>query len=383
MVPSVFISCPELPVNSSGKIDRRALAQRDIGSRPASTPARDDLERKIAGIWADVLRVPEVGVTENFFELGGNSLTAVNLISRIAARTGCELPVTALFHAGTVEQLARCVRERRNSTPLSSSLVRLQPHGSKPPLLLVSPAGGSLICYSELVRLLGPDQPVFGLEPARGVEPGGSVEAMAARYIEDLHSASFNGPFQLAGWSFGGNIAFEMARRLGAQGRSVDLVVLLDSRAKHKSSEPDETDILVEIARVHALAHGIEAQFDSSSLRRLNPHDRVLLIAAQINRDPGISAETIAMELRTTLQRFRSDMRAARSYLPGYYPRRVVLLRTSAPVWSGDHGWSRLCANLEIYDVPGTHRTLLAQPNVAGLARTLREVLASHATARA
>ncbi len=383
MVPSAFISCPELPVNSSGKIDRRALAERDISNGPASTPARDDLERTIADIWAEVLRVPEVGVTDNFFELGGNSLMAVNLISRIAARTGCDLPVTALFHAGTVEQLARSVRDRQNSTRSTGSLVRLQPHGSKPPLLLVPPAGGSLICYSELARLIGPEQPVFGVEPARDVEPGGSVQAMAARYIHDLHSAAFDGPFQLAGWSLGGNIAFEMARQLAEQGRPVDLVFLLDSHTKQKNKETDETGILIEIARVHALARGIEARFDSSRLRGLNAHDSALRIAAQMHSDPDISPETLARELQAIHQRFRADMRTARQYLPGYYPGRVVLLRTSASVWSGDRGWARLCAHLEIYDVPGTHRTLLAQPNVALLARTLREVLALQAATRA
>ena len=376
MIPSVFISCPELPVNSSGKIDRRALAEKDIGSGPPSTPARNDLERTIADIWAEVLRVPAVGVTDNFFELGGNSLMAVNLMGRIAAQTGCDLPVTALFHAGTVEQLARSVRNRSHSTPSTGSPVRLQPHGSRPPLLLVPPAGGSLICYTELARLLGPDQPVFGVEPAGDVEPGGSVEAMAAKYIQDVHSASFDGPLQLAGWSFGGNIAFEMARQLAERGRPVDRVFLLDSHAKQKKKEPDEMEILIEIARVHALARGVDARFDSRRLRHLNAHEGALLIAAQMKSDPGVSPETIAMELRTILRRFRSDMRVARRYVPGYHPGRVVLLRTSASVWSGDHGWSRLCAHLEICDVPGTHRTLLAQPNVAVLARTLREVLA-------
>jgi thioesterase domain-containing protein len=163
----------------------------------------------------------------------------------------------------------------------------------------------------------------------------------------------------------------------------VDLVFLLDSHAKQKNKEPDETGILIEIARVHALARGIEARFDSDRLRRLNTYDGALLIAAQMNTDPGVSPETVAMELRTIVQRFRSDLRAARRYEPGYYPGRVVLLRTSASVWSGDHGWSRLCANLEIYDVPGTHRTLLAQPNVVVSARTLREVLALQAVTRA
>jgi amino acid adenylation domain-containing protein len=383
MVPSAFVPLSELPVNSSGKIDRRTLAEREVGSRAPSGPARDDLERTIAAIWAEVLRLPTVGVADNFFELGGNSLMAVNLMAKIAARTGCDLPVTALFHAGTVEQIARCIRERTNSAPSSGALVRLQPRGSLPPLLLIPPAGGSLICYSEMARLFAPHQPVLGVEPPRGIEPAESVEALAARYIQELQSASFDGPFQLAGWSFGGNIAFEMACQLASHGKRVDSVFLLDSYANHKSKEPGEEDILLEIARVQALARGVELRLDRARLRRLKAYDPALAIASQMDREPGVEPETIAAELRTILQRFRADMRAARRYKPGCYGGRVVLLRTSAHRWSGDHGWSRVCPGVEVRDVPGTHRTLLAQPHVAALVRIMRDALTAQPAARA
>jgi amino acid adenylation domain-containing protein len=375
MVPSAFVPLPELPVNGSGKIDRRNLSDREVGGRAPSGPARDDLERTIATIWAEVLRLPTVGVADNFFELGGNSLMAVDLMAKIAARTRCDLPVTALFHAGTIEQIARCIRERTHSAVGSGSIVRLQPRGPLPPLLLVPPAGGSLICYSDLARLFDPDQPVLGVEPAQGSEPAESVEALAAGYIQQLHSASFDGPFQLAGWSFGGNIAFEMARQLARQGKRVDSVLLLDSYANHKSKEPGEEDILLEIARVRALACGVELRLDRARLRRLKAYDPALAIASQIDRDPGIEPETIAAELRTILQRFRADMRAAQRYKPGYYGGRVVLLRTSAHRWSGDHGWSRVCPGMEVREIPGAHRTLLGQPYVAGLVGIMRDAL--------
>src|SRR5439155_14445594 len=106
---------------------------------------------------------------------------AGNLLARIAAETGCDLPVTALFQAGTVEQIAPMVRERRNADSGPRSLVRLQPRGSRPPLVLIPPAGGSLICYSEMARLLGPDQPVFGIEAARDRKRADTIESLAAR----------------------------------------------------------------------------------------------------------------------------------------------------------------------------------------------------------
>jgi amino acid adenylation domain-containing protein len=388
MVPSTFVALPELPVNSSGKIDRRALAQMELPGQSAHTAARDDLENTIAGIWAEVLRVPSVGVTDNFFELGGNSLMAVNLMARISARTGSDLPVTALFHAGTVEQIARIIvqsgrehRERGNpASVVRGSLVNLQPRGSKPPLLLIPPAGGSLICYSELARLLGPDQPVFGIEAPRGVKPAKTVEEIAARYVRELHSASFEPPFHIAGWSFGGNVAFEMARQLAERGRPASLVVLLDSFVTHKGKVPAEMDILLEIARVQALARGVGLNVSHDAIRRLKGRDRAMAIAAQMERDPKVSPETIATELRTIHQEFRSHMRAARRYVPGCYGGRVAVLRAADSRWSGDHGWSRLCADLELYEVPGAHRTLLAQPHVAALAGILRNALRSSVT---
>ncbi len=377
MVPSAFVPLPDLPVNSSGKIDRRLLAQKEITAHhTGSTAPRDDLERSIAEIWSEVLCLPSVGVSDNFFELGGNSLMAVNLMARIAARTGCDLPVTALFQAGTVEQIARCIRERADTENASGGVIRLQPRGSKPPLILVPPAGGSVICYSDMARLFSPDQPVLGVEPVRGLAPAESVELLAARYIEELDSAVLNGPLQLAGWSFGGNVAFEMARQLAQLGRRPDLVILLDSYAAHKSKEPDDEDILLEIARVQALARGLELQMDRRRLRRLKGPDRALLIAEHMNQHSGLSPETIAGELRTIHQRFRTDMRAARRYVPGYYGGRVALLRASARRWSGDHGWSAICPNLELHDIPGGHRTLLTQPHVAAVVGMMREVTA-------
>jgi thioesterase domain-containing protein len=244
---------------------------------------------------------------------------------------------------------------------------------------MIPPAGGSLICYSEMARLLAPDRPVFGVEPARDAKPVESVEALAERYIQDLSSGTLEAPFHLAGWSFGGNIAFEMARQLASAGRTVGSVLLLDSYASHKGREPGEEEILLEIARVQALARGAELRMDHKRLRRLKAHDPALMIASHMGHDPALQPETVALELRTILRRFRADMRAARRYVPGYYGGRVVLLRTAARLWSGDHGWSGVCGSLEIHNVPGSHQTLLAQPHVKALVERIRETLASPA----
>jgi len=382
MVPAAFVPLDQFPVNSSGKVDRKTLAQMEPPRQSSHTAARDHVEGTVARIWAEVLRVPNVGITDNFFELGGNSLLAVKLMTRIAAETTCDLPVTVLFQAGTVEQIARMIGQhqtpgspRQTAEPPRQSIVRLQPLGSKTPLVLIPPAGGGLICYSEMARLLGPDQPVFGLEASRSAKAADTVEAIAAEYIEELQAAGLKLPFHLGGWSFGGTVAFEMARQLADRGQRPGLVVLLDSHARQEGEEPRELEIMLEIARVQALGRGIELHLSPRKLRRLDPQTCAMAIAAQLANGSAFRPETIAMELREIVQHFRSNMRAARRYLPGYYDGRVVLLRAGRAGRSGDHGWSGLCAQVEMRDIAGEHRTFLAQPFAPGTANILRKVL--------
>jgi thioesterase domain-containing protein len=362
-------------------LSRRALAELDPAARRESTAeARDELESTIARVWCNVLGIPRVGVHDNFFEVGGSSLTAVNVMAQIAAETACDLPVTALFQAGTVEQIARLVRERRSNGSRAGSLVKLQPNGSKRPVILIPPAGGSLICYSELARLMAPDQPVWGLEPGRESEHPSTVEAIAERYISELRAQGVAGPWRLSGWSLGGNIAYEMARQLTDAGDTVEVVALIDCHAEHKGSEPEEDDILLEIARVQALAKGAALRIDRRVLRRaraLNSafRDSAFLVASELEDSSGVAPETIARELRTIVQRFRSDIRAGRRYKAGPYSGRVALFRAPGSLWIRDNGWGRRCPALEIYPIPGAHRTILNQPHAAGLANQLREAL--------
>ena len=169
MVPAVVVLLDALPVTPNGKIDRRALPAPDR-SRPelekAFVAPRDDLERQLAHIWEEVLGVRPVGVTDNFFELGGHSLLAVRLFAVIEKRLGKKLPLTAVFQGATVEHLAGVLRQQATPGP-QSSLVAIQPGGSKRPLFLVHPAGGHVFPYIHLAQFLGPDQPCYGLQ-ARG-----------------------------------------------------------------------------------------------------------------------------------------------------------------------------------------------------------------------
>src|SRR4030095_1614157 len=234
MVPELIMTLEEIPVNANGKIDRRRLpAPSDARQSMEGSPVypRDLLEFKLTQVWESVLGVHPVGVKDNFFDLGGHSLLALRLMARIRNAVGRELPLSALFQGGTIEELA--VILRRGASSISwSCLVELQASGSRSPLFLVHPAGGNVLCFSDLARRLGSDRPVYGLQT-----PGlyrerplyTRIEDLAAHYIEAIRTVQPEGPYLLGGWSLGGIIAYEMAQQLIAQDQRIGHLLMLDS----------------------------------------------------------------------------------------------------------------------------------------------------------
>ncbi|HEV2736909.1 MAG TPA: amino acid adenylation domain-containing protein, partial [Longimicrobiaceae bacterium] len=231
MVPAALVRLEALPLTSNGKVDRRALpAPPDAGPTAYAAP-RTAAEEALAAIWAEVLGVERVGVRDDFFELGGHSLSAARLVGRIRERLGRELSLGELFRGATVERLARAL-DGGASPGLAVPLLRLG-DGAGTPFFCVHAAGGMAAAYLRLARRQD-DRPFYGLQ-ARGLAPGetpaGSVEEMAARYVEAVRSVQPRGPYLLGGWSVGGTVAWEMAQRLRAAGEEVALLALIDSWA--------------------------------------------------------------------------------------------------------------------------------------------------------
>ncbi|HYN80431.1 MAG TPA: AMP-binding protein, partial [Gemmatimonadaceae bacterium] len=166
MVPSAFVMLHELPLTPNGKVDRRALPVPDQ-ERPelerAFLAPRDTLELQLTKMWEKVLGVEPIGVKDNFFDLGGHSLLAVRLFAQIEKSFGRNLPLATLFQAPTIEQLADILRQQ-GWTSRWSSLVPIQPGGSKPPFYCMHAGGGQVFFYRDLAHRLGPDQPFYGLQ---------------------------------------------------------------------------------------------------------------------------------------------------------------------------------------------------------------------------
>ncbi|MFP2994595.1 amino acid adenylation domain-containing protein [Spongiivirga sp. MCCC 1A20706] len=234
MVPSEFVIVDDFPKTLNGKIDRKKLLTNLVNSASLiekSTRPRSASERIIAAIWEESLGVSEIDVFSNFFDLGGHSLVAIKVVSKIEKETGVRLPLAALLEHPTVEKLASFIDTDKKEDNWKS-LVAIKPEGSKPPLYIIHGAEHNVLIFYPLAKNLDKEQPVYGLQ-SKGLdgksEPNSSIEEMAAYYIEEITSVNPNGPYLLAGYSLGGVIGFEMVRQLEEQGKEVKMLALFDT----------------------------------------------------------------------------------------------------------------------------------------------------------
>jgi pyochelin synthetase len=233
MVPSAIVCIDEFPLTPNGKVDRKALPAVTVATEAPSEKAmaRDLLEVQLTRLWERILNVHPVGLRDNFFDLGGNSLMAVRLFSELRKMTGRAMALSTLFQAPTVEKLAEILRADLPSNRWSS-LVIVRPEGSRPPFFCVHAAGGNILIYRDLAERLGDDQPFYGLQSQGldGEQPFLTrIEDMATHYVGEIRKVQPSGPYFLGGFCMGGNIALEIAQQLQAQGEKVALVAFMET----------------------------------------------------------------------------------------------------------------------------------------------------------
>jgi acyl carrier protein len=234
MMPTAFVILEALPLTPNGKVNRLALPPPHEVRPEVSTPQvapRNRLEIQLVAIWEQVLGVSGIGVRENFFELGGHSLLALRIFGEIERSLGRRLPMVTLFQAPTIEQLADILTQEAWSAPWNS-LIAIQTGGCLPPFFAVPGLGGNVLGFLEFAKLLGPDQPFYGLQ-SRGLDgiekPFTRIEDMAAHYINEIRQVQPEGPYYLGGTCIGGVVAYEMAQQLQEQGHEVSLLTLIET----------------------------------------------------------------------------------------------------------------------------------------------------------
>ncbi|HWZ03570.1 MAG TPA: thioesterase domain-containing protein, partial [Mucilaginibacter sp.] len=234
MVPGNFVKLDSFPLTDNGKVDKKALltyaclAPDEISFYIAP---RTNVEKLLADIWSEALGLKKVGIYDNFFEIGGQSIIAMKIMTKIERMTGKKLPLASLFKYQTIAKMAHLV-SRDGKSITWDSLVPIKPQGNKTPLYIVHGAGLNVLLFNAVAIGLSPDQPVYGLQ-AKGLngidEPFTTIEDMAWHYVEAVMQQNPDGPYLLAGFSLGGVIAFEMATQFKALGKEVNMLALFDT----------------------------------------------------------------------------------------------------------------------------------------------------------
>jgi amino acid adenylation domain-containing protein len=233
MVPGDWVFLDSLPLTANNKIDRKTLPRPldSIALNPEPTTTRENL---ISRIWCKSLNKEAIDIQTDFFEIGGHSLLAVKVMSALEKETGIKLPLNVIFKYPSISELAKYLDDSNLNEVTWNSLVPIKPNGVKPPLYIVHGVGSTVSIYYRLANLMENAQPVYGFQP-KGLNgkdvPNKSVEEMAAYYISLIVHQNPKGPYCLAGYSFGGYVAYEMAQQLKVMGKKVDSLILFDTAA--------------------------------------------------------------------------------------------------------------------------------------------------------
>jgi thioesterase domain-containing protein/acyl carrier protein len=342
--------------------------------RPPDHPQQAEPIELLLGIWRRVLQTQDVTPDSNFFELGGDSLLALTLFLEIERATGRHLPITAIYDAQTVEEQAALLA----GEPVSefSPLVLLKAGDGSAPLFIFHGVGGAVVEFALLGKLIDIPGEVFAIQ-AQGMDgtfpPLESVDEMAELYLDSIREKQPAGPYWLCGYSFGGLLAIEVARRLKQAGEQIALLVLIDSYA-HPATWPRKSLLKVRARRAGNLV--------LSRLKRPPRENLAVLFAvlglvarntAHSNDDTQLPPE---MRKRSWLLKAKPDLplplletrlateRALYRYRPSYYSGKALFLKAQRPDahFPGDpkHVWRKLIAQLKVQVCPGSHLTIVS-----------------------
>jgi 3-oxoacyl-(acyl-carrier-protein) synthase/thioesterase domain-containing protein/acyl carrier protein len=342
-------------------------------------PPREPLQREMAAIWREVLGVPEVGLNSDFFDLGGHSLLALELFTTIEQRLGRTLPLASLFEAPTLGELADLFERH---TPFQSDpVVVFNPQGMRRPLFLLPGVGGHAFSYRALAIRLGADQPMCVMQAPTldaGQAPLDTVEDIAAAFLKEIRRRQPAGPYRLCGYSFGGQVAYEIARQLLAAGEQVEPVVLIDAQARGGLRKRPFWRRMA--------AHLNRLQQATPARRRQYLRDRWENLMQRLR--PSAPPHTLSCRQVSTLagainQVTEANGRAWHAYVPRPCAVQVVLFRCEAvEEWRDFYdldetsGWGPLArGGVTVYQVKGPHQEVLDEPYVKEVAQLMTRVL--------
>jgi acetoacetyl-CoA synthetase len=356
-------------------------APRILGSAEAAEP-RGALETSLVSIWKNVLGLEKLGIHDNFFDLGGHSLLASILVGQIQAELGYQLPLAALFRSPTVAALAESLRSERG--PVFSHLVPLRA-GTGRPIFIVHGIFGNVLQLKDLADRLSTERPVYAIQ-ARGAdprqEPHSSIAEMVEAYIEAVRAVQPNGPYALAGYSFGGLIAFEMARRLRAHDEPVDLLAVLETDL-YARYLPWRDKLAYRLMLLGRVMHKVGAlpgrAIPGYLLSKVSQLGHRLLLRMGLRRDFVVLDERGPMAGRYR-QMYDIGAREFVSFKPRPYDGKLSVFRIRGPRFGTCDPipiWRRAVKAIELFEIEGDHGTIMEKPYVGTLAVQFSRCLAA------
>jgi len=369
LVPRLWCVVDRIPRHTDGSINSGALPEASQPRDPALgdyVPPHNDSEERLAAIWSEILGVAPIGVEDSFLELGGDSMSAVALLSRVEAEFDRKLPLVSLFQRPTIAHLATLL-QNDPAEMADNTLVPLRTTGEATPLFCVHPAGGTVFCYLEFAKHLQQGCPVYGIQ-AQGLDgmqpPHDSLAAMATHYLEALKSVQPRGPYQICGWSSGGVLAFELACQLEDAGDSVSLLTLFDAGIPRPGESFGEHDIVPMLG----LMFPGESPDQIEALQQADPEQQMEFFRQRAEVAQILFAGAAGTQIQHVYDVFQANMAA----VVAYQPRKHATPMHEDPLL----GWGPWAtAGVEVHEVPGNHLTMFQSPDVQQLTTTLNRYL--------
>jgi thioesterase domain-containing protein/malonyl CoA-acyl carrier protein transacylase len=373
-------------------------------SRPLSLSSsyvapRNALEESLAEIFASNLYTHPIGIEDNFFELGGDSLLAIQMTARLSQMFDVKLNQSQLVDTPTIKNLAAIIQGSKRGKPsVVSSLIELQSGTSQPPLFFIHPAGGSVFCYRSLVQYLSSQRPIYGIEdPALHRNSNfTSFSDKAIYYISLIRQVQPEGPYFLAGYSYGGNMAWEMAIRLQEQGQEIKYLGLIDSfpPISYEQIAVDDTRLLAAVWYMTSLIFEKSPRQWYDELKQVGVDHQLEFVVQQLLADSSGIPLSDAVIQPQTLQVAMENFRELHFYVPS-----DVFMGEITFFWAKDNiphglsellnyqipkdliadGWGKLTSQpVKTCFVPGHHFTMFNETNIRELAVKILNSLPQH-----
>ena len=391
MIPSLIIPIEDLPLTPNNKIDKKALAAKEITavvSHTSNSKPENETQKILLEIWETLLGITGIGIDDNFFEIGGHSILAAQMLADFEKQTGKRIPLAEMFTAQTIRQLAGIVEKETINLKWTPLVEIKKGESALAPLFLIHGAEGNVLLYRDLANRLNSNRTVYGLQ-AKGLDGKNSfnytIEEMAEDYIRAIKSVQPSGPYHIGGYCMGGSVAYEIALRLTARGEQVANVFLLET---YNACTLDHNHLRK--TRVKEKIENIKFHFDN--VKSLSGKEKITFIkrkaetamkrtGARINKlaaniglsNIGESAGHLSLTLRDI------NDKAQMEYSPLKYKGKVVLLRPKisfATEPDPKFGWGDFVeGELKIYNLDNAPRGMLTEPFVKHTAQIIESEL--------